>query len=108
MILKISVPSSIQHLSNLPINVTLQNFGSTPQGLTLTISIMDSALVPLGTTTVTINTQTIGNMTVTANLPIPAWAYTGQATVYANVLTAIPDQGGVPYCPQGTTQFQIA
>jgi hypothetical protein len=108
MILKISVPNSVQRLGNLPINVTLQNFGTSQQGLTLTVSIMDSAQVPLGTTTVTINTQTQGNITVTANLTIPAWAFTGQATVYANVLTTIPDQGGVTYCPQGTAQLQIS
>ncbi len=108
MILKISVPNSVQRLGNLPINVTLQNFGNTPQGLTLTVSIMDSAQVPIGTTTVTINTQTQGNLTITTNLTVPSWAFTGQATVYANILTTTPDQGGVPYCSQGTTQFQIS
>ena len=108
MILKISVPNSVQRLGNLPINVTLQNFGSAPQGLTLTVSIMDSAQVPLGTPTVTINTQTQGNITVTTNLTVPSWAFTGQATVYANILTTTPDQGGVPYCPQGTAQIQIS
>ena len=107
-ILKITAPSSVQRLGYIPINVTLQNSGNLPQGLTLTVSIVDSAQVPLGTIAMTINTQTQGTISLTSNLLIPAWAFTGQATIYANVLTTTPDQGGTPISPQATAQFQIA
>jgi hypothetical protein len=107
-ILKITVPSSVQRLGYIPINVTLQNSGNLPQGLALTISIVDSAQVPIGTIAMTINTQTQGTISLTSNLLIPSWAFTGQATIYANVLTTTPDQGGTPISPQATAQFQIA
>ncbi len=107
IIANISAPSSVQRLGTVPITVTIQNGGNAPPGLTLVVSILDSAQVPLGTTTVSISTQALGSSNVTVSLPIPAWAYTGQATIYVNELTLAADQGGVPYCPQGTSQFQI-
>jgi hypothetical protein len=103
----ISTPTSVQRLSNVPINVTLQCSGNIPQGLTLTASILDSAQVPLGMSTISVNAQAQGDITLSTSIRIPAWAFTGTATVYVNLLTATPDQGGVPYCPQATAQFQI-
>ena len=107
VISSISVPSSVQRLSSLPVNVTLTRYGSLTQGLTLTVSLMDSAQVPLGTSTVSINTQAQGNITVSTSIPIPSWAFIGQSTVYVNVLTTAPDLGGTPSCPQATAHFQI-
>jgi len=109
IISNISIPASVHRSSSIPINVTLQILGPLPKGLTLTESILDSAEVPLGTFAVAITTanQSQTSMKVTSSIPIPAWAFTGSATLYVNVLTAMPDAGGVPYCAQKTAQFMI-
>ncbi|MGD6850479.1 MAG: hypothetical protein ACQCN6_00285 [Candidatus Bathyarchaeia archaeon] len=107
VIKSVSTPTSVQRLSAAPINVTLQASGVIPEGLTLTVSILDSAQVPLGMSTTAVTTQTQGDITLSTTIFIPAWAFTGEATVYVNLLTATPDQGGVPYCPQATAIFQI-
>jgi hypothetical protein len=109
IISNISIPASVHRSSTIPINVTLQILGPLPKGLTLTESILDSAEVPLGTFAVAITTATQSQTTmkVTSSIPIPAWAFTGKATLYVNVLTAMPDAGGVPYCAQKAAQFMI-
>lgn len=40
-------------------------------------------------------------------LYIPTWAYVGPATVYANVYTEFPQNGGVGYGPEYSTEFRI-
>jgi hypothetical protein len=107
IVITILTPSSVQRGNSIPINVTIENLDNIPQGLILTTSILDSAQVPLGMTAVSISTQSQGNITLGTNILIPQWAFTGQATVYVNLLTAPPQQGGVPYAPQATSSFQI-
>jgi hypothetical protein len=109
VIVSVAVPSgSVARLSSLPVNITLRASGDIPQGLTLTTSLFDSALVPLGTTAVSMDNLAQGNTTFRVMIPIPSWAFTGQGMVYVNVLTAAPDQGGVPYCSQATAQPKIS
>jgi hypothetical protein len=107
VIKSISTPTSVSRLGTVPISVTIQTSGVIPQGVTLTVSLLDSAQVPLGMSTIAVTTQTQSDITLSTTIPIPTWAFTGQATVYVNLLTATPDQGGVPYCPQATAHFQI-
>jgi hypothetical protein len=38
---------------------------------------------------------------------IPTWAYVGPATVYANIYTDFPQNGGVSYAPEASETFRI-
>lgn len=40
-------------------------------------------------------------------LYIPTWAYVGPATVYANIFTDFPQNGGVSYGPEKSAEFRI-
>ncbi|MEM2105267.1 MAG: hypothetical protein QXV21_02195, partial [Candidatus Bathyarchaeia archaeon] len=40
-------------------------------------------------------------------VPMPTNAVVGVATVYANAYTALPWNGGVPYCPEASSTFNI-
>lgn len=101
----ISVNSSIPKLGKVSLNITLE--GTIPEGLLLTANIFDSAQVPIGMSTISLKSQTEGTTTNSTEILIPSWAFTGQATAYINILTATPEKGGVLYCPQATTTFQI-
>lgn len=105
LIKSISIPSSIQRSGRVPINVTLE--GDISGGLVLTASIFDSAQVPLGMSTVSIGSQTRGTTTISAEVVMPSWAFTGQGIIYVNILTDAPEKSGIPYCPQATMTFQI-
>jgi len=41
-------------------------------------------------------------------LYIPTWAYVGPATVYANIFTDFPQNGGASYGPEKSAEFRIA
>lgn len=38
---------------------------------------------------------------------IPLWAFVGKGTVYANLYTELPKDGGVPYCPEESVEITI-
>jgi len=101
----ISISSSVQRSGRVPLNITLE--GSIPEGLVLTASIFDSAQVPLGMSITPIKAQTQGTTTITTEVSIPSWAFTGQAIVYVNILTDLPDKSGTSCCSQATLAFQI-
>jgi hypothetical protein len=42
------------------------------------------------------------------SLNLPLWAKVGLARVSADALTALPHEGGVPYCPELQTNIRIA
>lgn len=101
----ITLPASVDRGS--PITVTV-NLGTTDQialNSVLTITIYDQNQVPVVTYMKTLSST--NQATVSATMTIPTWAFVGTATVYVNVLTNSPTDGGVPYLPEQTATFQI-
>ncbi len=103
----IQLPASVQRSNNLPINVTINSINDTPLWSTLAITIYDEANVPIGFVTVENTNQIKGNITLSKTISIPTWAFPGQATAYIDILTNLPDKGGIPYCQETTVKFNI-
>lgn len=91
------------------VEVTLRNIRTTGQvNATVTITLYDEANVPIAAIIFRQNNLATGTNTPTAmQLTIPGWAFVGVGTVYVNALTALPSEGGVPYCPEKTAVFTI-
>ncbi len=101
----IQLPASVGRSGALNLNVTLQGLKSNSL---LSVTVCDSQEVPIACYTANIAPATGGgSITVAVSVPIPSWAYTGTAAVYADLMTALPTAGGVPLCPQATASFQI-
>jgi hypothetical protein len=96
--------------NDMMVEVQLNNIRTTgPVNVRVTITLYDNANVPIAVMTFQQNNLAPGLTTATAqSLNIPSWAFVGVATVYVNAFTALPSQGGVPYCPETTSVFTIA
>lgn len=101
----IQVPASVTRSQSMSMKVTVQSITNL-QGV-LTVTICDSQQVPLVFYMTNVTPTTGVADTVTMSFTIPSWAFVGTATVYVNVLTASPTDGGVALCPQQTANFQI-
>ncbi len=99
----IQLPASVQRSQSISIKVTVL----TDVPSILSVTICDSQQVPIDFSTANIAPTSAGTVTITLTFTIPSWAYVGTATVYVNVLTNLPTDGGVPLCPQQTANFQI-
>lgn len=95
--------------NGMMVEVQLRNIRTTgPVNARVTITIYDNANVPIAAITFQQNNLQNGLTTATAQtLSIPSWAFVGQATIYVNALTALPSNGGVPYCPEETATISI-
>jgi hypothetical protein len=105
VISSIQVLASVQRSESMSVKVTLQSTANI-QGV-LSATICDSQQVPIAFSTTKIDVTAGVADTVTMSFTIPSWAFVGTATVYVNVLTALPTNGGVALCPQETANFQI-
>jgi hypothetical protein len=99
--------SSFARGTQMKVNVTLSNIRTVAVTTTLTITICDNCNVPVASFTVDITVPAQGQTAAAGTLNIPSYAFVGTATAYANALTQLPSQGGVPYCPEGNKQFVI-
>jgi len=93
--------------SSVKVNVTLSNIRKVDVATTVTITIYDEAKVPIAAFVVDISVTAQGQTWTAGTMTIPSWAFVGQATVYVNAMTQLPSLGGVPYCPESATNFQI-
>jgi hypothetical protein len=66
------------------------------QGVSVGVALLCDWPIPPGTLQVLI-----------VNLQLPRWAFIGVGSVYANVYTNLPFNGGVPYSPEISTVFLI-
>jgi len=91
------------------VEVTLRSIAMVPKNATLAITVQDESLVPTASFTVNDFIVPPNERTVAVyfRLSLPKWSRVGQATVFADALTAPAEQGGVPYCPEVSTQFYI-
>ena len=86
----------------------IKNIAKTTKSPLITIVIYDNCGVPIGKAVLP-DWSIEGETTTSVNLAveIPAWAFVGTATVYANALTDFPQNDGVPFCPEGSASFLI-
>jgi hypothetical protein len=103
----IQLPVSIERQTTASINVTIQNMVDSPVWSTVEVTIYDETNVPIGSYLAYNNNATTGNTTVLVPITIPSWAVVGQATVYVDVLTNLPNASATPYCPEKVANFQI-
>jgi len=91
------------------IGCIVKNFDDRPHSLLVAISLYDGNAIPLGvwyplsTTLDPGERRTIFFMAT----KIPAWAYPGNANIYASIFSGFPKDGGVPYCPEKLVSFEI-
>jgi len=86
--------------------VTIQNTAVGSVHLLITVNIYDKNNIPLGVSALEALTPP-GIRDFTLAVPIPYFALTGNATVYANACTTWPKDGGVPYCSEKSASFTI-
>ena len=87
--------------------VVVNNTSSESEIVLVTVNAYDSNNTTLGVVSFK-GSLMPGISTFILGLPIPAETSTGIATVYANVFTDWPYYGGIPYCPEGSTTFEIS
>ncbi|MEM3700708.1 MAG: hypothetical protein QXL57_07590 [Candidatus Bathyarchaeia archaeon] len=95
--------------SILGVNIALRSIAMTEKTAMLVIAVYDNL-------NVCVNAVKLQNFSVPPNetlayanvfLYLPKTAYVGSATVYACAYTALPELGGVPYCPEVLKSFII-
>ena len=90
------------------LKMSVKNTGNTTQYVLVMANTYDSSNSNLGLSAgafVPVINGTV--LTRISSLYIPTSASPGNATAYASALTNWPTQGGVPYCPEMSTQFEI-
>jgi hypothetical protein len=100
--------NTFHRLETVRTAVVFSNIRSVPITLTLTVTIYDVASVPIATSYVQVTVPAGSTTTAAAiDLTIPSWSYVGLGTVYVNALTQLPQNNGVPYCPENSVQITI-
>jgi PKD repeat protein len=93
-------------------NVRVNNIAFTTKNVTLTITVYDACGVPIYATSFpgwTIEGEAVNKEFQFIDILIPQWAFISPpaAWVYVNAYTALPLDGGVPYCPEASAWFTI-
>ena len=98
----------------ISITIIGKNIALIPKHVWFVVTVYDDGDVPIG--------QTIASVTIPAGvfctpytfengffdaILVPQHAYVGVGKVYVSAFTALPKDGGVPYCPEKSTQFRI-
>lgn len=88
-------------------NVTVKNNDIEIRNIFISVNIYDSTNTPIGLTG--FQAQIYANSTgqVILSLPLPKTAVNGKAKAYANIYSLRPKQGGKPYGPEGSAEFNI-
>jgi PKD repeat protein len=92
---------------NMWFSMTVKNKGLSAKQVYVSITIMDSALIPLETD--------LGSLSIPAGetgmfmprMPIPNWATVGTAHIFGNVYDNWPKLLGRPLCPEKLSHFTI-
>jgi PKD repeat protein len=94
---------------NLYIRCTMKNFDSLPHNVLVGVSLYDGKAIPHGvwypSSTEISPGGTKGVLFFATR--IPGWAYPGNATLFGNLFSALPKDGGIPYCPEKAVSFEI-
>ena len=99
----IIAPSAAQKCVPFAIIVDLNNIAYTDKVVCVTVVVYDDCGVP-------VDLDVLVDWTVFADdgltpeftIHIPKWAFTGTGTIYVNVYTRMPQECGVPMCPEAS------
>jgi len=92
----------------LYLNVTGRNDDTDLHSILLTACLYDGNQNPIGLSSPTkFTVDRNSNFYQFPRIWIPKWAFIGNATVYANVYTDFPRNGGTPYSPEAAATIQI-
>lgn len=89
-------------------NLTVENIAMVEKPAAVTIEVTDAAGYPIINITKEDLTFQPGESCVIGSSVIPGTAAIGNATVWAAIYTALPEEGGVLYSPAISTEFGIA
>jgi len=87
--------------------VIVKNNMVIPRHVLLTLSVYDSALIPLSLESVGGDVNAGATLMYVASFKIDTWASAGKAPAYANVYTGWPKNNGHPLCPERAINFTI-
>ncbi|MEM3576954.1 MAG: PKD domain-containing protein [Candidatus Bathyarchaeia archaeon] len=93
----------------LYIRGTIKNFDSQPHSALVALTLYDGNNIPLGVwypMNPTLNPGESRTFSFMATRLDP-WAYPGNATIFANIYSNLPKDGGIPYCPEKSVSFEI-
>jgi hypothetical protein len=90
----------------VPIQLTINSSYLPLQWSQLSITIFDSAGIPIGSSTFSTSQAQIITV-ISSDIIIPSTAFPGQATVYICLLTNATNTHSVPLSPETTATFNI-
>jgi len=88
-------------------NMTVKNKGLSPKPVLVSITVLDSGLIPLDIDTASFTIQPGQTNAFMPRMYIPNWATLGTAYIHASVYNEWPDLLGYPLCPEKTSYFSI-
>jgi len=105
-----NVKKSFVVKQTLWINFTVKNYDDLAHYILVTLTLFDANAIPLGVWYPwfgTLDPRASKGPILFMATTIPAWAQPGNATICANILSGFPKDGGTPYCPEKTVNFEI-
>lgn len=102
-----NVKTSFNRSETVYFKVYAKNIALVEKNATVTIIGMDGLNVPIGHAILIDLVLPPGTTILDASFEIPKWAFAGNGTAHANALTDLPEEGGVAYCPEITTTFEL-
>jgi len=87
--------------------MTVENNEVATQQVLMTVTILDSNQILIGTGATTLTVDPGKTATYIAAIWIEYWASTGTASAYFNAYTDYPENNGYPYCPEKMANFTI-
>jgi hypothetical protein len=88
--------------------VTVVNKDSAPRDLYAIVSVYDNNGIPISIGYVFQQLVAVnGQLSGTVSIPMPSWAAAGNAYVYGELFSNLPDQGGVPIAQEISNQYTL-
>jgi len=86
--------------------IGLNNTATEPTDVLVTLNVYDNLSNVIGLASFQ-GPVLSGESSFILGIPIPQWSHYGAATAYANAFTDWPFEGGVPYCQEIATDFEV-
>ena len=103
----IQIQSTVQRSASLHVQLTISNFVLAAAWSELDITLFDQANVPINSLAIMHTPQMQNSTAVAAFIPVPSYAFTGQATASICLLGKLPDGTTAPMAPETLVNFQI-
>ncbi len=99
--------SSTERGKYLWFNMTVKNKGFSTQTVWMSISVLDSRLIPLEMDMAGVEIPPNSTAKIMPRMFIPNWATVGAGYIYGDAFTSFPTNGGRPLCPEKVAYFNI-